>query len=59
MHTHNNSISIRAAVLTVSNTRTKANDKSGKEIQHLLVEQQHTIYDYQIMKDELRKTENV
>jgi molybdopterin adenylyltransferase len=53
MHTHNTSISIHAAVLTVSDTRTKADDKSGIEIQHLLSQQHHTVCEYQIVKDEL------
>jgi molybdenum cofactor biosynthesis protein B len=53
MHNHNPSISIRAAILTVSDTRTKEDDKSGKEIQSLLTEQQHSVYEYQIVKDDL------
>ncbi|MFJ8245943.1 molybdenum cofactor biosynthesis protein B [Peribacillus asahii] len=53
MHHHNPSISVCTAILTVSDTRTKENDTSGKEISNLLTEQQHTVHDYQIVKDEL------
>jgi molybdopterin adenylyltransferase len=52
MHNHK-SISVRTAVLTVSDTRTREDDKSGKEIQNLLIQQQHTVCEYQIVKDEI------
>ncbi len=53
MHHHNPSLSIRTAILTVSDTRTKENDKSGQTIQHLLTKHGHTVSDYQIVKDNL------
>jgi molybdopterin adenylyltransferase len=53
MHHHNPTISICNAVLTVSDTRTKENDKSGQEIQHLLTKHGHTVSHYQIVKDDL------
>ncbi len=52
MHHHNPSISIHTAILTVSDTRTKENDKSGQEIQHLLTEHGHTLSKYEIVKDD-------
>ncbi|MFF2443449.1 MogA/MoaB family molybdenum cofactor biosynthesis protein [Priestia megaterium] len=55
MHNHdsNQSTPVGTAVLTVSDTRTSRDDKSGKEIQHLLTKQQHIIHEYCIVKDEI------
>jgi molybdenum cofactor biosynthesis protein B len=44
--------SIGCAVITVSDTRTKDTDKSGKLIRDLLLEHGHTISFYKIVKDE-------
>jgi molybdopterin adenylyltransferase len=53
MHKHNESISVCTAILTVSDTRTVEDDGSGKEIQSLLKEKQHTVHVYKIVKDEI------
>lgn len=44
--------SVRCKVITVSDTRDKNNDKSGKLIIELLENSGHTIEDYVIVKDE-------
>ncbi|RNC97665.1 MogA/MoaB family molybdenum cofactor biosynthesis protein [Lysinibacillus halotolerans] len=43
---------IRAAILTVSDTRTKVDDLGGQRIQSLLQEASFEVIDYQISKDE-------
>lgn len=43
---------INCAVITVSDTRTTANDGSGRRIQELLRAQEHHVAHYQILKDE-------
>jgi molybdenum cofactor biosynthesis protein B len=43
---------IRCKVITVSDTRTKETDKSGKLMMQLLQEAGHEIVDYEIVKDE-------
>lgn len=52
MHPTHNQLSIRAAILTVSDTRTKANDFGGQRIQSLLQDASFDLVDYQISKDE-------
>lgn len=52
MHPTHNQLSIRAAILTVSDTRAKENDLGGQRIQSLLQEASFEIVDYQITKDE-------
>lgn len=52
MHPTHNQISIQAAILTVSDTRTKADDFGGQRIQSLLQEASFELVDYQISKDE-------
>lgn len=42
----------RCAVVTLSDTRTEASDKSGKRIRDLLAEAGHVVSDYQIIPDE-------
>ncbi len=44
--------SIPCAIVTVSDTRTIANDHSGQLLQTLLQEAGHQVVDYQILKDE-------
>ena len=44
--------SVACAVITASDTRTEATDTSGRKIKDLLVEKNHTIVSYQILKDE-------
>lgn len=44
--------SVRCGVITVSDTRTPADDTSGQRIQALLREGGHSIESYQILKDE-------
>ncbi|MTH51935.1 molybdenum cofactor biosynthesis protein [Bacillus mangrovi] len=58
MHTHNQNLSVAAAVLTVSDTRTKENDKSGALIRELLSNEGHTAADYAIVKDETAEIVN-
>lgn len=47
--------SIAVAVLTISDTRTKADDKSGKVICDKLVEAGHTVKAYEICPDEAER----
>ena len=44
--------SVGCAVITVSDTRTPADDRSGRRIQELLTEQGHRVEHYRILKDE-------
>jgi molybdenum cofactor biosynthesis protein B len=43
---------VRCKIITVSDTRTKETDKSGKLIREFLLSQGHQIEDYEIVKDE-------
>ncbi len=43
---------VRAAVLTLSDTRTKSDDKSGQSIQSLLTSDGHQIVEYEVLRDE-------
>lgn len=43
---------VRCAVITVSDTRSKADDRSGKRILDLLAEAGHEVSHYQIVRDE-------
>lgn len=43
---------VTCAVVTVSDTRTAADDHSGRLIRELLAEHGHTVADYRIVKDE-------
>ncbi|HAA78371.1 TPA: molybdenum cofactor biosynthesis protein [Candidatus Latescibacteria bacterium] len=43
---------VTCAVLTISDTRTEADDKSGKIIQELLTEGGHSVGHYAVVKDE-------
>lgn len=52
MHPTHQQLSIQAAILTVSDTRTKADDRSGQRIHSLLQEASFDIIDYQLTKDE-------
>ena len=52
MHPTHHQLPIGAAILTVSDTRTKADDLSGHRIQTLLQEATFEVIDYQITKDE-------
>ncbi|MEC1178745.1 MogA/MoaB family molybdenum cofactor biosynthesis protein [Metasolibacillus meyeri] len=51
-HPTHQHLAIHAAVLTVSDTRTVADDKSGQRIQTLLEEASFTLAGYQIVADE-------
>ena len=51
-HPDNKSTPINCAVITVSDTRTIETDKSGKLIQQLLIDADHNIVIYDIVKDE-------
>lgn len=52
MHPTHNELPIRAAILTVSDTRTKAADLGGQRIQSHLREASFELVDYQLSKDE-------
>lgn len=51
-HPTHQHLTIHAAVLTVSDTRTVADDKSGQRIQALLEDASFSLADYQIVQDE-------
>lgn len=51
-HPDTKNITIKCAVVTVSDTRTPETDKSGNIIKDLLISADHLIADYQIIKDE-------
>lgn len=51
-HPDTENITVKCAVVTVSDTRNPETDKSGKLIQDLLLSADHIIADYQILKDE-------
>ncbi|MFB5661458.1 molybdenum cofactor biosynthesis protein B [Alteribacillus sp. HJP-4] len=53
MHLTNDSLSVRAAVLTVSDTRTEAEDKSGRIIKTSLQQSRHETAGYAIVRDEV------
>jgi molybdenum cofactor biosynthesis protein B len=48
---------INCATFTISDSRTPSTDKSGKLIQELLIQFNHQIVDYQIIKDEPKEIE--
>ncbi len=50
-------IAARCAVITLSDTRTEATDKSGAKIQELLTSSHHTIAHYQIVPDDPKQFE--
>ncbi len=52
MHPTHNQQPIQVAILTVSDTRTKADDHAGQRIQSLLQEATFEVIDYQLTKDE-------
>lgn len=53
-HEHKSSApaSVRCAVVTVSDTRTEADDKSGTEIKRLLADADHRLGPYEIIPDD-------
>lgn len=52
MHPTHHQLPIRAAILTVSDTRTKVNDFGGQRIHAFLQEASFEVIDYKISKDE-------
>src|SRR5262249_10136313 len=59
-HIHSaESIVARCAVITLSDTRTVATDKSGAKIKELLIEQNHTLAHYQILPDDPQQLDPV
>lgn len=52
MHPTHHQLPIRAAILTVTDTRTKADDFGGQQIQSFLQKASFEVIDYQISKDE-------
>ncbi|WP_170008792.1 MogA/MoaB family molybdenum cofactor biosynthesis protein [Bacillus fonticola] len=53
MHVHNESLTVSTAVLTVSDTRSVDDDRSGQQIQTLLKESNHNVVDYTIIQDDI------
>ena len=51
-HPDKQNVAISCAVITVSDTRTRENDRSGQIIQQLLQDAGHQISTYTIVKDE-------
>jgi molybdopterin adenylyltransferase len=52
-HVHSNQAQVaRCAVLTLSDTRTEANDTSGRAIRQLLESHGHTVVQHAILKDD-------
>lgn len=51
-HPDSSQITVTCAVVTVSDTRTNETDKSGQIIQQLLVNANHAVKAYRIIKDE-------
>lgn len=58
-HLNTKKIKANCAVITVSDTRTFATDKSGKLIQDLLNQAEHNIIDYHIIKDEEKEIQSL
>ena len=52
-------ISLRIAILTVSDTRALADDKSGQTLQDRIVAAGHNVADRQIVKDDVAKLRRV
>jgi molybdenum cofactor biosynthesis protein B len=52
MHNLNTSKSVKVAILTISDTRNQEDDRSGQTIEALLQTNNHTILEYEIVKDE-------
>ena len=52
MHPTHSQLPIKAAILTVSDTRSKVDDLGGQRIQSLLLEASFEVIHYQITKDE-------
>ncbi|MDV2686013.1 MogA/MoaB family molybdenum cofactor biosynthesis protein [Alkalihalophilus lindianensis] len=52
MHQIDTSKVLNVAILTISDTRNKDDDRSGQAIQSLLQSNDHAIIDYKIVKDE-------
>lgn len=50
---------LRAAILTISNSRTFSDDTNGLMIQSLLTKYGHQVVDYQIVKDDAEKIKNL
>ena len=53
MHETHSKTAVATAVLTVSDTRTTEDDRSGQAILSLLKEKNHSVIHYKIVKDEL------
>jgi molybdenum cofactor biosynthesis protein B len=51
-HPDTTPISLHCAVITVSDTRTVESDRSGQLVQEYLIQTEHRIDSYQILKDE-------
>src|SRR4030042_1077503 len=49
---------INVAVLTISDTRTVADDQSGKAVQELLPQDKYELAGYEIVKDDIKQIEN-
>jgi len=51
-HHHHDAASVTCGVITVSDTRTEADDSSGQRIRALLESEKHTVGYYRIVRDE-------
>jgi molybdenum cofactor biosynthesis protein B len=51
-HSHQTAAAVRAAVITVSDTRTEGDDTSGRRIRELLAAAGHHVAAYRIVRDE-------
>ncbi|WP_240374325.1 MogA/MoaB family molybdenum cofactor biosynthesis protein [Bacillus piscicola] len=59
MHPTNENIKGKIGVLTVSDTRTKETDKSGKIIRDLMEEAGHEVVAYDIVEDDLKELQSL
>ena len=58
-HPDSHDIAVKCAIITVSDTRTPETDKSGQIIKQLLLDAQHQISFYSIVKDEPKEIQDL
>lgn len=58
-HKHNAPEHVKCGVITVSDTRDVDTDESGKKIREMLMEEEHEIVGYEIVKDDLEEIKSV
>lgn len=54
-HKHEAPESVRCAVITVSDTRDRERDESGGKIKDMLLEDNHKVVNYEIVRDEIEE----